>query len=402
MTERLYYHDAYTMHFSATVLERLTMNGRPAVVLDRTYFYPSGGGQPFDTGVLNAIQVIEVLPRSEDRAVIHVLNEPLQDDAVTGVVNWSRRFDHMQHHTGQHILTQAFVQVAHANTVSFHLSPDSVTIDLDVTILSQEQLASVEDLANQIIWDNRPVTTAWRQADDQEGVRVRRLPKQSLTGGLRIIDIEGFDVTACGGTHVARTGEIGIIKVLKTERRGNKTRVEFRCGMRALRDFRDKTSVSNLLSASLNCRLSEIPDAINRLKADLKTTQAALKGATNRLLDLEAARLLSKAPQRGHLTIITETYGNRDVGEVKQLAAKLVEQPGVVALLGVAGPQAVLCFARSQNLDNDMGMLLRETLAKFGGRGGGQPEFAQGGGVPLDKETLQSALVSAQTALLAE
>ncbi len=402
MTERLYYHDAYTMHFSATVLERLTMNGRPAVVLDRTYFYPSGGGQPFDTGVLNAVQVIEVLPRSEDRAVIHVLNEPLQDDAVTGVVNWSRRFDHMQHHTGQHILTQAFVQVAHANTVSFHLSPDSVTIDLDVTILSQEQLASVEDLANQIIWDNRPVTTTWRQADDQEGVRVRRLPKQSLTGGLRIIDIEGFDVTACGGTHVARTGEIGIIKVLKTERRGNKTRVEFRCGMRALRDFRDKTSVSNLLSASLNCRLSEIPDAINRLKADLKTTQAALKGATNRLLDLEAARLLSKAPQRGHLTIITETYGNRDVGEVKQLAAKLVEQPGVVALLGVAGPQAMLCFARSQNLDNDMGMLLRETLAKFGGRGGGQPEFAQGGGIPLDKETLQSALVSAQTALLAE
>jgi len=402
MTERLYYQDAYTMRFSAQVVQRLMLNGRPAVILDRTYFYPTGGGQPFDTGTLNGVPVVEVLPHDDGSAVVHLLEAPLTDDAVTGEVDWSRRFDHMQHHTGQHLLTQAFVKVADARTIGFHLSPDSVTIDLDTQALSEVQIAAVEDLANQIIWENRSVTARLRDLDDQEGVRVRRLPRHLRTDGLRVIDIEGFDVTACGGTHVARTGEIGIIKVLKTERRGSKTRVEFRCGMRALHDFREKTGVSNLLTASLNCRLSETPDAVNRLKAEVKTMQVALKGLTSRLLDSEAAALLSEAARKGTITVVVGSYEQRDPGEVKLLAGRLVERPGVIALLGVAGQKATLFFARSSNLNHDMGTLLRETLAKLGGRGGGQPEFAQGGGIALDQEALHAALDSVQRALLAE
>jgi alanyl-tRNA synthetase len=399
MTERLYYDDAYTTHFSARILERLTLENRPAVILDQTYYYPTGGGQPFDTGTLNGVLVIEVLPREGDGEVIHVVSEPLSDDAVTGVVNWSRRFDHMQHHTGQHVLTQAFVQTADAKTVSFHLSPDSVTIDLESTNLSQEQLDAAEDLANRIVWENRPVNVYLRQPDDQEGVRVRKMPKQLYTDGLRIIDIEGFDVTACGGTHVAHTGEIGIIKIVRTERRGGKTRVEFRCGARALRDFREKTIVGNALTASLNCRLSETPDAINHLRDDLKTVQSALKTATGELLDYEAARLLSSANRTGSVAVIAAAYENRDPAEVKLLAGKLVESPGVTALLGIPGEKVMLFFARSENVPHDMGKLLKDMLAKLGGRGGGQPAFAQGGGVPLDREALQAALNTAQMML---
>ncbi len=401
-TERLYYNDAYTAHFSAHVVERLTLHDCPAVILDRTYFYPMGGGQPFDTGTLNAAQVIEVLPREQDGAIIHVLNEPLLDDSMTGQIDWLRRFDHMQHHTGQHILTQAFVQVADAKTVSFHLSADSVTIDLDFLSLTQEQLEAAENLANQIIWENRPVTVHLREPANQEGVRIRRIPKQMLTEGLRVIDVEGFDMTACGGTHVARTGEIGILKILKTERRSNKLRVEFCCGARALRDFREKTRVGNTLTASLNCRLSETPDAISRLKVALSTAQSALKTTANQLLDYEAAWLLSSSPRKDAITLIIAAYENREPAEVKLLAGKLVASPGVIALLGVPGEKAMFFFARSENLSEDMDKLLKDTLATVDGRGGGQPTFAQGGGIPLDKEALEAVLDAARTAVLSE
>ncbi len=402
MTERLYYNDSYATRFSAVVLERLMLNNHPAVILNRTCFYPTGGGQPFDTGALDSVPVIEVLARPEDGAVIHVLDEPLLDNSVSGQINWARRFDHMQHHTGQHILTQAFVQVANAQTVSFHLSPDSVTIDLEGADLPQEQIDAAEDLANQIIWDNRPVSVHLRQAEDHEGVRIRRLPGQLLTEGLRVIDIEGFDTTACGGTHVAHTGEIGVIKLLDTPRRGNKTRIEFCCGMRALRDFREKTHISNTLTTSLNCQLSETPQAITRLKEGLKAAQSALRALTNQLLDYEAAQLLANASPRGRITLVSAAYENRESGEVKLLAGKLVESPDVIALLGIAGQKAMLFFARSQNLSDNMDALLRDVLAKIGGRGGGQPEFAQGGGVPLDKVALQAVLASAGTMLDAQ
>jgi alanyl-tRNA synthetase len=399
MTERLYYDDSYTTQFSATIIEHIMVNTQPGVILDRTYFYPTGGGQPSDTGTLNQAQVVEAIPREDDGAVIHILNTPLPDDTVVGRVNWMRRFDHMQHHTGQHILTQAFVQVAQANTVSFHLSPDSVTMDLDVVALSQEQMDSVEHLANQILWENRPVKAYLREPDDHENIRARRLPKQLLTNGLRVIEIEEFDVTACGGTHVARTGEIGIIKVVKTERRGDKTRVEFRCGSRALRDYREKANVGNLLMASLNRRLNEIPEAVRRLRDDLKSAQSSLKALTKQVISFEAAQLLSQPQPHPDLTVIVAAYENRNPSDIKLLAATLVETPNVIALLGIAGPTAMFYFARHQNAPGDMGKLLNTTLAEFGGRGGGQPEFAQGGGIPLDKQAVRAALDAARTRL---
>ncbi len=397
---RLYYDDAYTVEFTARVSERLTHDGHPALILDQTYFYPASGGQPNDLGTINGVSVIDVTARKDDGAVIHVLESAAEDDAVAGVIDWTRRFDHMQHHTGQHILSQAFVQVAQANTLGFHLSTDSLTIDLDQINLSDEMVADVEDRANEVVFADRPVTARIVQPDDAEGVRMRKLPDHLLTGGLRIIDIDGFDVTACGGTHVARTGEIGLIKLLKLEKRGDKTRVEFRCGKRALRDYREKNAIIHQLAADFTCAMPEITAAAVRLQEDVRVAQRALKTATGELLNYEADQLVSEAPERGGLVVVNRNFPNRDFGDVRGLATRITQQTGRVALLATTGAKAQIVFARSADVTADMNMLLKRILPLLGdGRGGGQAQLAQGGG-SADEVQMTMALDEAQRALL--
>jgi alanyl-tRNA synthetase len=400
-TMRLYYDDAYTTAFTARVIERLTHAGQPAVVLDRTGFYPTGGGQPADSGSINGVPVLDVFKRADDAAVVHLLAAPLDADEAACALDWARRFDHMQHHTGQHILTQAFVQTAGAQTVGFHLSADSVTIDLDTPRLTDADAARAEDLANQIVWENRPVTARLIDPDAAEGVRVRRMPGQLHTDGLRVIEVEGFDRTACGGTHVARTGEIGSIKVLRLTRRGDKTRVEFRCGARALCDYRDKNAIVSALTAALTCGQDEITTAVERLQGELKSALSALKTAAALNLEGEAARLAAAAPERGGLRLVQAVFENRDGGDLKLLAAKLAEMPGVVALLASGGAQTQMVFARSADLPHDMRAALAAAFTALGqGRGGGQPALAQGGGPASDAAQLQAALAAAEQALL--
>lgn len=400
MTRRLYYDDSYAIDFSAQVVERLAVEDRPAVILDQTCFYPTGGGQPNDLGKINDLAVEDVFTRETDSAVVHVLAGKPETDSVTCRVDWMRRFDHMQHHTGQHILTQAFVQVAKANTVSFHLSSESVTIDLDAAAITAEQVNNAEDVANQIIYENRPVTARLIDPNDTEGVRMRRMPGHLVTDGLRVIDIENFDLTACGGTHVACTGEIGIIKVIKLEKRGDKTRVEFRCGSRALRDYREKNSIINKLVADLTCASSEVNQAVARLQDDFKQAQRALKVVTNQLLEFEAERLLAATDEQAGVRIIKVIFPARDPGELRLLANRLIAAPGVIALLGTAGDKAHLVLARSTNLSHDMNALLKDVLPHLGeARGGGQPSLAQGGGLKADMAQVQAALDEAEQAV---
>ena len=397
---RLYYDDAYTLEFSARVTERLTLDDHPALILDQTYFYPTSGGQPNDLGTINGVAVIDVSVRQDDAAVVHVLESEVAAETVTGVIDRARRIDHMQHHTGQHVLSQAFVQVAGASTVGFHVSAESVTIDLDRVNLSDETVAAVEDLANEVVLADRPVTVRIVQPDDAEGVRIRKLPEHLLTGGLRIIDIDGFDVTACGGTHVARTGEIGLIKVVRLEKRGDKTRVEFRCGGRALRDYREKNAIVNQLTADFTCSMAEITGATTRLQEDMKAAQRALKSATGTLLNYEAAQLSAEAPEQNGMRIVKLNFPNRDFGDVRGLATRITQEPGRVALLAVSGEKAQMVFARSTDLSADMNALLKRVLPLLnGGRGGGQAQLAQGGGTG-DEVQVTLALNEAERALL--
>ncbi len=389
---RRYYDDSYTTHFTAQVIERLQVGDNHAVILDQTYFYPTSGGQPNDKGEINFVPVIDVISR-EDGAVVHVLTDEFKDNQASSTINWVRRFDHMQHHTGQHILSQAFIQFADANTVGFHMSDDSMTVDLDKVNLPTGVIDLVEDLANEVVFANRPVTARIISLEEAAAhIRMRKLPEKIHTDGLRIIDIDGFDVTACGGTHVKQTGEIGMIKVLRTEKHGDKTRVEFRCGGRALEVFSSQNTLVNQLTAHLTCKADEVFGSITRMQDEIKTAQRDLKAAKSQLIEAEAERLIAQTPTENNLRVVIKTFTDMDVSDIRLLASKLVQTPGVIALLGVPGDKAQLVFARSEGLKHDMNALIKTALAVINGRGGGQANMAQGGGVPATTEQVSAAL----------
>ena len=377
MTERLYYSDSYCTAFDARVVERLTLDGSPAVVLDRTAFYPTGGGQPHDTGTLNDVSVVEVVEREEDQAVIHRLGASLAGDDVQGAVAWPRRFDHMQQHTGQHVLSQAFVQTADADTVGFHLSGDYSTIDLNRK-LGDDDVARAEALANQIVFKDRAVVARWVTPGEAAALPLRKPP--AALDSIRIVQVEGFDWSACGGTHAARSGEIGLIKVTRSERRGPETRITFLCGGRALAHY----GALNVLARDLALRLSvgaeELPQTVDRLQSEARALRKERDRLHELLLDHEAAALSGSAQAMGPAAVVRWVFEARTVDEVRRLATRIVAQPGRVALLGLRGEKAQLIFARAADLGYDMRPLLKEACRLVGGGGGGGPELAQGGG----------------------
>ncbi len=390
-TERLYYDDSYTLAFNAQVVDRLTYNQRPALILDRTYFYPEGGGQPSDNGVINGVPVVDVQTRESDRAVLHVLEHDLPDGRIEGQIDAPRRFDHMQHHSGQHILSQALSQAAHAETISVHMSADSMTIDVNRPNLSLDDWLAVEELANRIVFENRTVRAWFPEPDELAALALRKLPE--VAGKVRVVDVGGFDITACGGTHVARTGEVGLIKVVRFERRGDTTRLEFRCGERSLQDYRDKNDVLNRLASEMTVGYWELGDAFKRLQTENKSLRAELKAAREQLIETEAAALLPTANKVGETRIVVKVFKDRDVNEIKLLAQKLTEQPGTVALLGIAGDKAQLLFGRAETVQADMAKALKVALAVLkSDRGGGRPNFAQGGGVAASVEDVTTAI----------
>jgi len=397
ITERLYYTDSYTTSFEAQIVEQTSLQDQPAVVLDRTYFYPTSGGQPHDGGTLGGIRVVDVSIREADGAVLHMLERPLDGGRVAGAIDWPRRFDHMQHHTGQHILWQAFVRVAGAATIGFHLSPDSVTIDLDKPAIDPALVDEAEDLANRIVTENRPVR-AWFPPDDELArLDLRKVP--DVDGKFRVVLVEDFDANACGGTHVSRAGEIGLIKVLRVDRRGESARVEFRCGARALRDYREKHALLSRLSAELTTGYWEVPAALDKLREENKALRREIKTLRGAMLDHEAGRLWQDADRAGGYALIVRQFADRDVADVRQLVQALVAHPATVALCGVSGEKAQLILARSDDLPFDMVAALKRALAVLGvDRGGGRPSFAQGGGVAAGPDAVASALrVAAET-----
>jgi alanyl-tRNA synthetase len=394
VTERLYYTDPYAVDFSARVVERLTVSKRPAVVLDRTCFYPESGGQPGDRGDINGIAVLDTLERDEDHAVVHVLAAPLASNDVQGTVDRSRRFDLMQQHTGQHILSQAAERLLNAETVSFHLGDDSMTVDLATDSLTAEQAAALEDAANAVVFQDLPVTCAFVTADELARMPLRKPPK--VAGPVRIVEVQGYDWSPCGGTHVATAGQVGLVVIRKWERRGAAVRVDFACGGRALADYRWKNAAVNRLAAGLSVRDREMADTVERLLAEASENRRLLNFAREQLLDHEAAALVAETAGPPHLVV--RSLGDRSAEEVRRLAQRLAGRPGVVALLGsLSSGKANLIFARSADLGYDMNVLLKAACALMGGRGGGTPALAQGGGG--DIAALDQALETAASML---
>ncbi|MGC8960479.1 MAG: alanyl-tRNA editing protein [Chloroflexia bacterium] len=393
-TERLYYDDPFLLSFTARVVERRVFEGRPALLLDRTAFYPASGGQPHDRGTLNGIPVWEV--REEEGEILHILGEDPAGDVVQGQVEWERRFDHMQQHTGQHILSQALERRG-AATSSFHIGEEVSTIDLDRASFSPEELAQAEDEANAIVFEDRPVRTYFVTPEELAGLPLRKSPAGYER--VRIVEVERYDWSPCGGTHCTRTGQVGPIRIVHSERRGAETRVTFLCGWRALRDARWKHHLLTQLGLALTVGIPHLPAAVAKLSAEAEEARKAMEEMRRVLLRYEARERYAQAEAVGPARVVRAVFPGRPLEEVRLLAREIAALPGGVALLGIAGDEGRLCFARAEGLPWDMGVLVREAAAILGGRGGGRPHDAQGGGPEVGR--LEEALERAMARLRA-
>ena len=400
MTERLYYDDPYLREFDADLLDTVSHEGRTALVLDRTAFYPTSGGQPFDVGLFSDVRVLDVV-ESDDGRVLHVVDRAPSAARLHGAIDWTRRFDHMQQHTGQHVLSAAFARLFGVRTESFHMGADYSTIDLAREV-SAAEMARAEDEANRIVWEDRPVTIRFASAEDAAALGLR---KESKRGGtLRLIDVEGFDLSACGGTHVSRTGAIGIIATSAVERLRGGSRITFLCGGRALTGFRALRDTVAGSVRKLSVLPGELPAAIERLQVENGDVRKQFKDLQTRAAFREADALAATAaelPAAGRL--VAAMLEGWDAAGLKSVASRIASRPGHIAVLVGAPAPAALVVARSADVGLDAAAILRAIIERHGGKGGGRPELAQGGGVtaPSD-DVLQSARELVRTRLTAD
>lgn len=380
-TLRLFHDDAYCWRFTAQVLSCRPAAGGWDVVLDRTAFYATAGGQPHDTGSLDRQRVSEATVIEETGEIVHRVDGPVAG-TVVGAIDAGRRLDHMEQHTGQHILSQACARVLGWETASFHLGEACSTIDLAPQDAdpARDALAQAEDFANQIIRENRPVRIHYAEgAAELARFPLRKPP--TVTGPVRIVEISGFDWSACGGTHLSSTGQAGLIRIKSWERHKKGLRVTFLCGGRALADYRAVDSMVQDLCQSLSIPWSELPVAVQRLRDEAGRLRRTLGLAQDKLTDAEARALLETVrPTAGGVRVLRMAIGGRPLDEVQALAARVAAQGKAVALFGTRSALPQLVFARSTDLRLDMAGILRAALPAIGGRGGGAPHLAQGGG----------------------
>ena len=381
-TERLYFTDSHVTTFRARVVGTAVLKNGPAVALDRSAFYPEGGGQPADAGTLAGVRVVDV--QSEGDVVWHALERPLAAEEVEGIVDWPCRLDHMQQHHGQHLLSAAFERLFAFRTVSFHLGSDAATIDLATGAVTESQLSAAEDLTNQVIWEDRPIHARFVTPEELATLPLRKPPV--VEGAIRVVSVPDFDHSACGGTHPRSTGVVGLVHCRRTEKRGGDTRVEFLCGNRALRDLRVKNALLARVSAALTVGPDELEPAIVRLRETEQATRKRLEDAMKRLAACEAAEFAGQP-------VVCKAYADRSLDDLTLLANHIVRGGGV-ALLGLRGDKAQLVFASPAGSKVNAGALLKEIMAQFGGKGGGQAGMAQGG-MP-DATKLDAALDAAK------
>ncbi len=369
-TRRLYHEDATLLEFEAEVVERREHEGKPAVVLDRTAFYPESGGQPWDLGTLGGVPVLEVLDL--DGVILHVLAAPLDPGPVRGAVDRARRFDHMQQHTGQHVLSQAFWELLKGETRSFHMGPEVSTLEIGLAAIADRDLDRVEDRANAIVWEDREVKTYFVPEERIGEVPLRRPPKK--TGLLRVVEVDGFDYSACGGTHVRRTGEIGLVRLGPAEKIRGNLRFDFLCGGRALRDYRTKDRALRRIAAPFSCPPAEAGVPVEKAAAELKTLKKRARQLEERLAGFEAEAVVKAAGGR----VVAAVLEGRTPEEARFLALGVVRRGDFAVAYGAAGAsQSHIVLARSEGLAADLRQAVPAVAAVVPVKGGGGPSLVE-------------------------
>jgi alanyl-tRNA synthetase len=395
VTDRLYYHDSFLKEFEANVVSCEREGDRWKVVLDRTAFYPASGGQPHDTGRLGDAQVLEVVEelhgpadaqKSVADGIIHYTSAELPAGPVAGKIDWQRRIDHMQQHTAQHLLSAAFIELFGFQTKSFHLGTVTSTIDIEAPSIQPKHLEAAERRTNEIILEDREVVIRYGTAQELADAGIRKTVERE--GVLRAIDIAEFDRQPCGGTHLARTGQAGLLLIRKLERRRDLWRIEYVAGYRALAAARSDFATLTQAAAVLTCALPEVPAGISKWQDERRAAQSSAKKMEDRLAQLEARELLAQqaaAAPAGHdaaagASLIAAVLDDASASYLGILAAKLVAESKVVAFLASRSAGQVV-FAQTPDAlpaTVDLGALLRESIKEFGGKGGGNRNFAQG------------------------
>ncbi|WP_146013886.1 alanyl-tRNA editing protein [Rummeliibacillus pycnus] len=378
MQELLYYQDVMMKEFDATVqAQQKDKEGRKYILLDNTAFYPTGGGQPHDTGMINSVKVIDV--EKINGEIRHYVTEFLPENTtqVHGVLDWKRRFDHMQQHAGQHILTAAFVELFNYPTVSFHLGNETVTIDIDTPNISEEELAAVEKRANDIILENRLIETKWVTEEELAHYSLRKAI--AVTGEIRLVIIPDFDYNGCGGTHPTSTGQVQAIKILATEKQKKKTRVHFVCGGRVLYELHWRKSELSEAARLANSPEEGTAHAVSKLLQTQKGLEKALDNANSQLLTVEAKILLQESDNH----LIHKTFPSRTVQELQQLARTIISTDHTYTALLVSKQSDKLQFVAAKGDaagTGSMKEIANNILPIINGKGGGNDTFVQGGG----------------------
>lgn len=372
MTNKLYYVDPYIQAFSATILKQTP----DYVVLSETAFYPTGGGQPHDTGTINGIAVTNV--EIVDGEIRHYLAAvlPKNTEHAEGLIDWNRRLDHMQQHAGQHILSAAFDNLFEWKTVSFHLGKETSTIDLDVSDISEDVLQQTETLANEIVLENRPIETKWVTEEELGQYKLRKATK--ITEDIRLVIVPDFDYNACGGTHPSTTGQIGLIKILRVEKQKRIIRVEFVCGNRVLSQLHRKQGIISNLIGSLSSPEDKLENTVQSVLANNKMLEKQLANLKDSLLQYEAKDLTSSLGQ----TIITRIFQNRTIQELQKLGKYVTSESteSICILVSENETRLQVVVVKGSSVNQNMKQLLEYVLPLINGKGGGNNTIAQGGG----------------------
>lgn len=388
--QKLYYYDSYKTEFQANIIEVLPYGEQFALVLDKTYFYPESGGQPADIGFINDATIVDVIEK--DDKTLHITEVQPEPGPANCRLNWVRRFDHMQQHSGQHILSACFYRLFRGETSSFHISQESSTIEIDVTSFDAAMAEQLEKLANEYVFRSLPISA---EIVDQQKLKSLPLRKQpQVESDIRIVTIEECDCTPGGGTHVRNTGEIGLIKLRKWEKLKSSYKFDFVCGNRGLKDYTNKNYLVNKLSAHLSAPEAEVEKAFLKLTEDYKALQKQISQLRTEIVAFEVQELLAGAEAVNGCKVVHKVYDNRAFNDVKLIAQGIASQPGHIALLASSNENQQLIFTCAQDVTANMNNILKEALPFINGKGGGSPKAAQGGGCGDIHQAMSCALDS--------
>ncbi|MEK4997635.1 MULTISPECIES: DHHA1 domain-containing protein [Paenibacillus] len=370
MTNKLYYNSTYQTDWPTRVTETIEREDGLYVLLEETAFYPHGGGQPCDLGSIQGIPVLDVI--SEEELVLHKLERLPNEESVTCQIDWNRRFDHMQQHSGQHLLSAVCLEKHNFMTLSFHLGEDYCTIDIEVSELSADQLYSIEREVNRQIYLNHNILSYFVTGEEAAQLKLVKQPK--VTENIRIVEIKDVEYNACGGTHVSSTGEIGMIKLLKAEKIKANTRIYFKCGYRALEEFNTSQQILGTLSSKFNTGKDEIIDRIEKWENEQKLLQAEIYLLKEKNDDYVVQELLNE--QAGKM--IAQVFEDKSLKDLQSLANKLTSKCDLPVLLATSAENKVV-FAQNGSTEISCGAFFKAHLGSYNGKGGGSDKLAQAG-----------------------